>query len=119
MTYIAQLLVNCHEMRLNPWMRPAAHKDLVAQLDPALRRGLTQVDLLTFVSARVGIEQDSGKRKKVSEATSFLPSLQLRERESACALGWCWKEKLTASARPYPVPQTRPRTAARWSQRRS
>ena len=57
-TYSSQLLVACPELRLVPRVRPAAHQDLLAPIDPPLCRRLSEVDLLALVSACVGVEID-------------------------------------------------------------
>lgn len=59
-THGAQVLVARGQLRLVPRVRPAAHEDLLAPLDPALCRRLAQVDLLSLVPARVRVEEDPG-----------------------------------------------------------
>ncbi len=60
-TYSSQLLITRPQMCLVPRVRPAAHEDLVPPVDPALRRSLTQVDLLSLVPTCVRVEVDSEK----------------------------------------------------------
>src|SRR4051794_11323590 len=55
-TYGTELLVDGSELGRVSRVRLAAHQDLVSPLDPSLSRHLAKIDLLAFVSARVGIE---------------------------------------------------------------
>jgi len=58
--YHSKLLINGPELGVVSCVRPAALQDLVSPFDPALCRRLAKVDLLSFVSARIGIEVNSG-----------------------------------------------------------
>jgi hypothetical protein len=99
MTYSPQLLIARPQLRLVPRVRPAAHEDLVPPFDPALRRRLPEVDLLSFVSARVRVEVDSGKRQGVCGGETR-ESIERKRRKE--------KRQRTASTQPLPAPQARP-----------
>jgi hypothetical protein len=114
-TYNSQLLIDLAQLGLVARVRPAAHEDLVPPFDPALRRRLPEVDLLSFVPAGVGVEKNSGG-EETSESVGHRQrkgtGRQPRRQGNLGGKSKAKSKKRTASARPWPARRARPwRTA--------